>query len=175
MALSKQAKVALKEQFADKFNKANASIIAEYRGISAGDLAALRTELRQSETEFKVLKNRVAKKAIEIDAQGCEAIKDSLKGPIGVAYMYGDVAAGAKAMLAFASKNEKFKVTGGVMEGKALSASEIKALSELPSKEELIGKIVGSLVAPHRGLLNVLNGVQSNLVRVINAIKDTKS
>ena len=175
MAKSKAAKAALRDECAERFNKAQASIVAEYAGISANDLAALRVELRKIDTEFKIVKNRVAKKAIESAAQDSEALKDKLTGPVGVAYLNGDVAAGAKAMLAFATGNDKFKVTGGVLEGKALSVDEIKALSELPSKEELIAKIIGTLVAPHRGLLHCINGVGTNLVRVISAIKDTKS
>lgn len=175
MAVSKAKKEALREQFAAKFNKANGTIIAEYSGITAGELAQLRVELRKVATEFKVLKNRVARKAIDLDAQASESLKSQLKGPIGVAYMYGDVAAGAKAMLAFAKTNEKFKVTGGALEGKPLSVQEVLALSELPTKEELLARIVGTLVAPHRGLLQVVNGLSGKLVRVISAIKDTKS
>ena len=175
MAKDKAAKAAIKEELAGYFNNAQASIVAEYSGITANELAALRVDLRKIDTEFKVIKNRVAKKAIEDTAQSSGELSDKLTGPVGVAYLNGDVAAGAKALLAFEKSNGKFKVTGGVMEGKALSLEEIKALSELPSKEELIAKIVGTLVAPHRGLLHCLNGVSSNLVRVISAVKDTKS
>lgn len=175
MAKDKAAKHALREDLAGRFNKATASVIAEYRGITAKQMAELRVELRKANTEFKVIKNRVAKKAIEQEASESQALGKQLVGPIGIAYMYGDVAAGTKAMLAFEKSHEKFKVTGGVMEGKALSVADLKALSELPSKEVLLAQIIGTLVAPHRGLLHVLNGVGTNLVRVINAIKDTKS
>lgn len=175
MAIAKTKKLELKEEFASLFEASNASIVAEYRGITAEELYTLRTELRKVDSEFKVVRNRVAKKAIDDKVPNCEALKERLTGPVGVVYMRGDVAAGAKAMLKFAKENEKFKVTGGIMEGKALSVEDIKALSELPSKEELLAKIVGTLVSPHRGLLQVVNGVGSKLVRVINAIKDTKS
>lgn len=175
MAITRLKKEEMRGQFAERFNKAGASIVAEYSGISAVELAELRVELRKSDTEFKILKNRVAKKALANEAEGCKALDEKLKGPIGVAYMYGDVAAGAKALLAFAKGNDKFKVTGGVMEGKSLSSGDVKALSELPSKEELLSKIVGTLVSPHRGLMSVLNGVSTNLVRALGAIKDQKS
>ncbi|MCB9228392.1 MAG: 50S ribosomal protein L10 [Deltaproteobacteria bacterium] len=175
MAKDKAAKTALRDELAGLFNKAQAAIVAEYSGISANELANLRVELRKIDTEFKVVKNRIAKKAIEDSAHSAEELKDRLTGPVGVAYLNGDVAAGAKAMLAFAKGNEKFKVTGGVFEGKALSVKDIQALSELPSREELLAKIIGSLVSPHRGLLHCINGVGSNLVRVINAIKDKKA
>lgn len=175
MAINKEKKQALRVECAERFNKANASIVAEYRGISAGDLATLRVELRKVACEFRVVKNRVAIKAIENDAQDSKAICDKLVGPVGVTYIYGDVAAGAKALLNFAKDHEELKITGGMMDGRALSVDQLKALSDLPSKEVLLAQIIGTLVAPHRGLLSVLNGVSGKLVRVINAIKDTKA
>ena len=70
--------------------------------------------------------------------------------------------------------NENFKIKGGLLENESLTTEQLKSISELPSKEVLLSKIIGSIVAPHRGLLHVLNGVSSNLVRVINAIKEKK-
>ena len=175
MAVTKARKQVLTKVYADRFTASKASVIAEYSGIDAVQLAELRVELRKTNTEFHVVKNRVAVKAIENLAPEAEPIKDQLKGSIGIAHMYGDVAAGSKTLLAFSKANEKLKVRGGLLDGKLLTEKDVKSLSELPSKEELLAKIVGTLVSPHRGLLYVLNGVSSNLVRVINAIKDTKS
>lgn len=175
MAKSKAEKIALGEGMADRFSRANAAVTAEYRGISANDLARLRTELRKAKVEFHVVKNRLARKGIETKAQDSLELAPALRGPIGVAYLYGDVAAGAKALLAFEKEVELFKVGAGVMEGKALSVAELRSLSELPSREVLMARLVGTLVSPHRGLLTVLNGVSGKLVRVINAIKDTKA
>lgn len=175
MAKSRQEKELIRADFAGLFNASSASIVAEYEGITTSELTELRVELRKVDAQFKVVKNRVAKKAVELEAEGSSEIVSHLTGPVGIAYMNGDVAAGTKALLEFSKKCDKFKVTGGVMDGKALSFDELKALSDLPSKDVLIAKIIGTLVSPHRGLLQVLNGVGSNLVRVINAIKDTKS
>jgi large subunit ribosomal protein L10 len=174
MAISKAKKQDLNKTYVKRFSDSKASLIADYSGISACELAALRVELRKADSEFKVIKNRVAIKAIEESVPDASPIKDHLKGSIGVAYMYGDVAAGSKALLAFSKTNDKFKVRGGLLDGKLLSKEDVKALSELPSKEELLAKIIGTLVSPHRGLLRVINGVSGNLVRVINAIKYTK-
>ncbi len=174
MSKDRATKHALKDELTDRFSKASAAIVAEYRGMTVAELTELRTELRKIDGEFKVINNRIAKKAIEDGVPAVEPLKDLLTGPIGVVYMYGDAAAGAKTVLKYAKGNEKFKVSGGVMEGNKLSESDLKALSDLPSKEVLLGQIVGSLVSPHRGLLGVLNGVSRNLVQVINAIKDTK-
>ena len=82
---------------------------------------------------------------------------------------------GTKELLKFAKENGKLAVLGGVLDKKKVTLAEVKELAKLPSKEELLAKIVGTLVSPHRGLLYVMNGVTSNLVRAISAIKDQKT
>ncbi|MEZ4741978.1 MAG: 50S ribosomal protein L10 [Bdellovibrionota bacterium] len=175
MSKSKAVKQELRQSISERLEKSNAAILAEYRGLTVGELSELRVELRKINSQFSVINNRIAKKAIELESQGSEPIKDLLKGPLGIVYSYGDVAASAKVVLKFAKDHDKFKVTGGLMDGAAVSVSELDALSKLPSREVLLGQIVGSLVSPHRGILGVLNGVTRSLVQVINAIKDQKS
>jgi large subunit ribosomal protein L10 len=174
MVMDRRAKDSLREEFEGKFGKANAAIVAEYRGLSVADLTDLRRELRKSNAEFRVIKNRVAKKALT-NAAGFASLSDSLKGPVGIAYLYGDAAAAAKSMVDFEKTKELFKITGGVMESRALTANDVKAIASLPSKEVLLGQLVGLLVAPHRNLLGVLNAVPRNLVQVVNAIKEKKA
>ena len=175
MAKSKQMKALLGKNLAEKFNQAPAAIVAEYRGSSAEEMAELRRLLKKVNSEFRVLKNRAVKKAIFEYAPSAEALAESLKGPIGVTYLYGDAAAGTKTLLEFAKDRPNLKVTVGLMDGALVSPAELKAISELPSKDVLLAKIIGTLVAPHRGLLYALNGVSGNLVRVLNAIKEKKS
>lgn len=175
MAMDKKAKEALRVNFEGRFEKANAAIVAEYRGLTVAELTELRRELRKVKGEFKVIKNRVAKKAVLGKVQSFAPLAESLKGPIGVAYLYGDTAAGAKALVEFQKGKELFKITAGVMEAKAISAAQVKAIADLPSKEVLLGQLVGLLVSPHRGLLGVINAVPRSLVQVINAIKEKKS
>ncbi|MEI8025813.1 MAG: 50S ribosomal protein L10 [Pseudomonadota bacterium] len=175
MAMDRAAKEALRVVSAGRFNKSGAAIVAEYRGLTVAELTSLRRELRKANAEFRITKNRVAKKAVHAEAESSKAVSDRLKGPVGIIYLYGDVAAGAKAADNFAKGNEKFVITGGVMEGKAVSKSDISVLASLPPKEVLLAQIIGSLVAPHRGLLGVLQGVPRNVVQVINAIKEKKA
>lgn len=174
MARTKAMKAEHKENVGSKFARAKAAVVAEYRGLSANDLAALRVELNKVKGEFQIVKNRVAKKALEGNENFAPFAKD-LHGPIGVAYFYEDVAAAAKSMLAFANGKDNFNVRSGMMEARVLSVVDLKAISDLPSKEVLLAQIIGSLVSPHRGLLYVLNGVGTQLVRVISAIKDKKA
>lgn len=172
--MDRKGKEALREVAESRFGKANAAFIAEYRGLTVASLTELRKSLKKVNAEFRVVKNRVAKKAVLGKAESAKAIADSLKGPVGIAFIYGDAAAGAKALTEFEKTNEQFKITAGVMDAKKLSANEVKAIASLPSKEVLLSQIVGLLVSPHRGILGVLNGVPRNLVQVINQIKEKK-
>lgn len=173
--ISRAKKEALRAEAGDRFNKASGALVAEYRGLTVAELTDLRIKLREAGAEFKVTKNRVLKKAIELDAQESGELADKLVGPVGVVFLNGDVAAGAKVAVEFAKNHDNFVVTGGLMDGALVSNDEIKAISDLPSKEVLLGQILGSLTAPHKGIMNILNGVPRNLVQVINAIKDTKN
>ena len=175
MAVSKQKKMQLKTQFAEKFNEVNSAIIAKYSGMAMPDLTALRRALRENDSTFKVVKNRVAIKAIEDEAKDFGELAEHLKGPVGVVFVKGDIAQAAKTVLKFQKEHDTFEVTGGVIDKNVVSLDEIKAISDLPSKEELLAKMVGSIASPSRGLVTVLSGVPRNLVQVINAIKDTKS
>lgn len=175
MAMDRKGKEALREVAEGRFGKANAAIVAEYRGLTVASLTELRKSLKKVNGEFRIVKNRVAKKAVLGKAESAKEIADSLKGPVGIAFLYGDAAAGAKALTEFEKSNELFKITAGVMDARKLSSKEVAAIASLPSKEVLLGQIVGLLVSPHRGLLGVLNGVPRNLVQVINAIKEKKN
>jgi large subunit ribosomal protein L10 len=175
MAMDRKGKEALREVAEGRFGKANAAIVAEYRGLTVAKLTELRKALQKVNGEFRIVKNRVAKKAVLGKAESAKEIADNLKGPVGIAFLYGDAAAGAKALTDFEKGNELFKITAGVMDSRKLSSKEVAAIASLPSKEVLLGQIVGLLVSPHRGLLGVLNGVPRNLVQVINAIKEKKN
>ncbi len=174
MAVTKLQKVAHGEFIAQKFNKANAAFTAEYSGITASELAELRVELRKINCEFKIVKNRVAIKALETKAQDSKKLSPKLRGPVGIAYVYGDVAASAKTLVDYSKKNDKLKITGCLLGEQVISYDDVLSLSELPSKEVLLAKLIGTLVAPHRNLLSVLNGISGKLVRVLSAIKDQK-
>lgn len=165
----------LREATAEKLKKANSVIVAEYRGLTVEEVSALRVELRKSDAELKVVKNRVAKKAIEMDVPELDGIKDNLKGPVSLVLSYGDLAQTAKTVLEFEKDHDNLVVKAGAVENKAVSVADLKAIADLPSKDVMIGQIVGSLVSPHRGLIGVLGGVQRQLVQVINAIKDSKT
>ncbi|MBP6217700.1 MAG: 50S ribosomal protein L10 [Oligoflexales bacterium] len=175
MAKLRAAKGPLGDKLATCFNKATATLVAEYKGMSANDLATLRKELRGIQGEFRVVKNRIAIKAILNQSEKSGALVDRLKGPIGVTYMYGDVAAGAKLLFSYSQTNQNLVIKGGLLDGRLYSASDFEAISQMPPREVFIARILGSIVAPHKRLMGVLQGVSTNLVRVLQAVKDKKS
>lgn len=172
--MDRQGKEKLRVKFAEIFNASEAAIVAEYRGLTVEEMTELRRALRPIKGRFRVLKNRVAKKALLDEAKDSSGLNEHLRGPVGVAHFTGDPAAAAKSILKFAEDHPNFVVKGAIVGNAVMSHSELKALSDLPSREVLLAKVVGSLISPHRGLLYALNGVTSNLVRVIGAIKDKK-
>ncbi|MBF0441713.1 MAG: 50S ribosomal protein L10 [Oligoflexales bacterium] len=170
-----KGKEKIKDQLAENFKKTNGIIVTEYHKLTVKDVTELRVELRKANAKFQVVKNRLAKKAIETEVPALNCITESLKGPVGLVYAYGDTAQAAKTTIKFQkSHSETFKIKAGYVEKSGVSAEQLAAIADLPSKEELLAKIIGSIVSPHRGLIGVVGGVSRKLVQVINAIKDKK-
>jgi large subunit ribosomal protein L10 len=170
---SKSTKVAWRDTIVESLDKAGALYFTQYSGMTVEELTSLRVELKKAQADFHVVKNTVARKAIE--GRDEAVVANMLKGQIGVVYAYGDVAAAAKAVVEGAKKFEKFKVVGGYFEKSAIAESTVNQIASLPPREVLLAKIIGSMVSPHRGLLGIVNAVPSALVRVLNQIKETKT
>ena len=170
--MDRNAKLQWRDSVVEALDKSNAVFLANYSGMTVENLTALRRELKAVNADFHVVKNKIAQKAIE--SRGESVIAEMFKGQTGVVFAYGDTAAAAKAFSEAAKKFEKLQILGGYMEKSALNAASVEKLASLPSREVLIGQLVGTMIAPHRGLLGVLSGVQRNLVQVLNAIKDKK-
>jgi large subunit ribosomal protein L10 len=161
-----------RDELVDALDKAQAVYVTQFKGMTVEDLTDLRRELRKSEAHYRVVKNSIARKAIE--GRGEAVMADFFKGQIGVIFADGDVAAAAKTLKDIAKKNNKLVLVGGYMEGNVIDAKGVEAIASLPSREVLLAKIIGSLVAPHRGLLGVLQGVPRAMVSVLNQIKEKK-
>jgi len=141
--------------------------------MTVEELSEMRRALKAVNAEFRVVKNTIAKKAVEGRKE--EVIASDLKNQTGIVFVFGDVAAAAKAFCEASKKNEKLKPVTGYMEEAKLDVKQIEALASLPPRDVLVAKILGSLVAPHRGMLGVVQGVPRALVSVLNQIKETKS
>ena len=172
MGLSMEQKQAMVAEVAAKLAGAQAVIVAEYRGLDVERVTQLRTKARKSGLYLRVLKNTLARRAVK--GTPFEKLTDKMVGPL----MYGiaqDPVAGAKVMSEFAKENEQFVIKGGAMPNAVMSIQDIKALASLPSREELLAKLVGTLQAPIAKLVRTLNEVPGKFVRTLAAVRDAKS
>ena len=155
-----------------KFVDAKAAILADYSGLNVQQLAELRSQLREAAVELHVVKNTLARRAVE--ETGFVPLADHFVGPISVAFSQSDAVAMAKALTEYAKKEPKLNVRVGLVEGQVLSPGQITALAELPPREVLLGRMLSSMQSPLAGLVGVLQGVLRQLVYVLQAVKDAK-
>jgi large subunit ribosomal protein L10 len=146
--------------------------MAENRGMPVAAMTQLRAKARASGVYFRVVKNTLVRRAVADTPFA--GLSDKMVGPL--AYGIGaDPVAVAKVLNDFAKGNEKFVITGGGMPGHVMSAKDIAALASLPSREELLGKLVGTMQAPIVKLVRTLNEVPSKFVRGLAAVRDAKA
>lgn len=151
----------------ERLERSQLTIVADYRGLSVSQLQDFRTRLRPTEAEFRVTKNTLLRIAAE--RVGIEGLETHLEGPTAVLFAFGDVVAPAKAVADFARTSRILQVKSGVMNGQVVSAADIDAISSLPPREELIGKLVGMLASPMARVVGVLNGPARSVAYLANA------
>jgi large subunit ribosomal protein L10 len=151
---------------------AQAVIVAEYRGLNVELVTQLRSKARKSGLYLRVLKNTLARRAVQ--GTPFEKLTGELTGPL----MYGiakDPVAGAKVLSEFAKDNEFFVIKAGAMPNAMMSAKDIKALALLPSREELLAQLMATMLAPVTTLVRTMNEVPGRFVRTLAAVRDAKS
>lgn len=171
MGLSLEQKQAMVSEVAAKLAGAQAVIVAEYRGLNVDRVTQLRVRARKSGLYLRVLKNTLARRAVQ--GTPFERLTEQMSGPL----MYGiasDPVAGAKVLSEFARENELFVIRGGAMPNAVMSAKDIKALALLPSRQELLAKLVATLQAPIAKLVRTLNEVPARFVRTLAAVRDSQ-
>lgn len=169
-------KIENKKQFVagikERFEKSKVVILTDYKGLNVEAMTELRAKLREAEIEYQVIKNTMLRLASE--GTDVEAIKDNFKGPSAVALSYEDPVAPAKILTDFAKDHDKLEIKIGVMGGKVLELDGIKALSALPSREELLATVLSAMNAVPTALVTALSDVPRRMVNVLQAIKDQK-
>lgn len=172
--MNKKEKEAVVADLKEKFARAKAVVLTEYKGMSVAELSALRVSLRSSAVEYKVVKNTLAK----IAAKGTpvETDEDVFTGPVGVAIGYDDPALVPKKVFETAkAKDAKLKVLGGFVEGRLYNAVDLKKIADLPPKEVLLAQMAGCFSAPMGKMAGLLNATISKMVNALHALKEKKS
>ncbi len=170
--LTREQKKELAKQFIENLINSKTTVIVDFKGMTVADINALRRELREHGIDMKVLKKTVAQ--VALDDQKIDLNVREMEGQLAFVYGGEDEVSAPKIINKFAKDNENLKILAGILEKKPLTQSETVALAKLPSKEELLAKVVGSLKSPVSGLVNTLSGNLRNLVYVLQAIKDKK-
>jgi len=160
------------EDLREIFSKSKVLIVTDYKGLNVTTINELRRKLREADVEYKVVKNSLLVRASE--DTDISLIAESFKGPSAIAISYDDPVAPAKVLTQFAKDNAKLEIKAGVMDGKVLDLSAINALSELPSQEVLLGKLLSVLNGVPTSLVIALSDIPKKLLNVLNAVKEQK-
>ena len=171
MSLNLEEKKQVVSEVSERLKKAQAVVLAEYRGIAVEEITVLRSQARASGVYLRVLKNTLARRAVQGTA--FEKLADHMVGPLAYAISDDPVAA-ARVLHAYAKGNEKLVIKGGAMPNHVMSAKDIGALATLPSREELLAKLLGTMQAPIAKFVRTLNEVPGKFVRTLAAVRDQK-
>jgi large subunit ribosomal protein L10 len=167
--MKKEEKSALVTRLAESLNRASIAVVSEYKGIKAAESDDLRRRLRAAQGEFRVAKNTLVRRAIR-DTR-FEALEPHLGGAVGLLLSYADPVEFVKTIGGLRELGDRFKMRGGVLEGKRLTAEEISALSALPPREVVFAQLLGLLQAPAARLARLLNEPGSALARLLDAAR----
>jgi len=171
LSLNLQQKEAVVAEVAKQVAGAQAIVLAENRGMAVADMTKLRAKARESGVYFRVVKNTLVRRAVS--GTPFEKLSDRMVGPLA----YGispDPVAVAKVLNDFAKGNEKFVITAGALPGQMMTAKDVAALAGLPSREELIARLLGTMQAPIAKFVRTLNEVPGKFVRTLAAVRDAK-
>ena len=171
MSLNLEEKKEVVAEVSARLKNAQAVVLAEYRGIAVEDITGLRKEARSSGVYLRVLKNTLARRAVQ--GTPFEKLADQMVGPLAYGISEDPVAA-AKVLQAYAKGNDKLVIKGGAMPNQVLSAKEIGNLATLPSREQLLASLMGTMNAPITKFVRTLNEVPSKFVRTLAAVRDAK-
>lgn len=169
MALNREEKAAVIEEVSAQVAQAGSIVLAEYRGLTVEKITQLRKQARESGVYLRVLKNTLVRRAVKDTPY--EKLADQMVGPL----MYGisaDPVAPAKLIASFAKANDQLVVKGGAMPNVVMDVAGVQALATMPSREELLGKLLGTMQAPVATFVRTLNEVPTKFVRGLAAVRD---
>ena len=164
-------KAAVIAEIKSKLDGSEAAVLTEYRGLTVPQIAELRSALRPAGAEYKIYKNTLVQRAAAEAGVG-EQLSTLLTGPVAVAFVNGDAAAAAKALRDFAKSNPSLVLKGGLLGARALTASDVEALADLPSREALLSQIAGLFEAPMAQTASVLSALLRDTVGLVAALID---
>jgi large subunit ribosomal protein L10 len=172
LSLNLEQKKAVVVEVSEQVSTAQAIIVAEYRGLQVGEMTALRAQARKSGVYLRVLKNTLVRRAVE--GTPFSGLANEMVGPL-VFGISSDPVSAAKVLSDFAKANDKFIIKAGAMPNQVMDVKGVQALASLPSREELLAKLLGTMQAPVAKFVRTLNEVPTKFVRGLAAVRDQKA
>ncbi|MCL2526622.1 MAG: 50S ribosomal protein L10 [Coriobacteriia bacterium] len=157
----------------ERFNACPNVLLVDYRGLNVAAVSKLRGELRGAGSEMVVYKNTLTQ--IAMRELALPSMEDLLEGPSAFVFAEGDPVASAKVLADFAKQNEALELKGGLVQNQIIDEAGLKALAKLPSREELLAKLLGTISNPARGMVTVLSGPARGLVTALSAVQEQKA
>lgn len=158
------------QEIKEKIENSKSVVLVDYRGLDVAEVSELRKKYREAGVDYKVYKNTMMRFAFK--EAGYEDFIENLTGPNGIAFSIEDAIGAAKVSDEFAKNNDKLEIKAGIVDGNVIGIDQIKELANIPPREVLIAKVLGSLNSPITGFANVLQGNIRNLVYALDAIKE---
>jgi large subunit ribosomal protein L10 len=171
--MNRDQKSAVVDEIAGQLQAAEAVFAVDYRGISVAQVAELRLKLRDADAKFRIVKNSLTERAA--DKAGADALKPLLEGPTALALVHGDAALAAKALNDTARALNTLGFKGGLMNGNALSADDVRSIARLPSRDVLSAQLVGAIASPLTGLVRTLNALIAGVAIQLKALSESAS
>jgi len=171
LSLNLEEKKEVVAEVAERLTRAQAVVLAEYRGLPVEQITVLRSQARASGVYLRVLKNTLARRAVQ--GTPFEKLADQMVGPLAYGISDDPVAA-AKVLHAYAKGNDKLVIKGGAMPGYVMTAKEVGNLATMPGREQLLSTLLGTMQAPIAKFVQTLNEVPSKFVRTLAAVRDQK-
>jgi large subunit ribosomal protein L10 len=168
--MNRDQKSAVVDEIAEQIQAADAIFAVDYRGLSVSQAAELRAKLRDADARFRIVKNSLSERAA--DKAGADALKPLLEGPTALTLVHGDAALAAKALNDTARTLNILEFKGGLMDGNALTADDVRSIARLPSRDVLNAQLVGTIAAPITGLVRTLNALIAGLAIQLKSIAD---
>ena len=171
--MNREQKQAVVQDVAERLSRARAVVLTDFRGLKVEQMTEMRHQLREKGLEYMVVKNTL----LRLAAQGSEteALLEGLEGPNGMALCYDEPVDLAKVLMDFAKDNAKLEVKGGYLEGKVITAEQVKALAKLPSRDVLLAQVLGTMNAVPQGMVTVMAGIIRSMLNVLKAIEEQKT
>lgn len=171
--MERATKEKLVSEFKERFDRAEAAFVTEYKGVNVEGISKLRSTLKEGGGEMKVVRNTLA--AIASKGTDIEGLSEYFKGQVSISLSYEDPAHTAKTLTKFAEDNENLVIKAGILSGNVIDINQIKALSELPSKPELLGQVAGLLNNIPTTVARMLAGVPTKVATGVQALHDSKN